>query len=251
MLSRGSPGIVCAVFRRSCYVAFGAGRLACLGDQSLGRGPLNVQLERFEPLRLGMRVRLEAQRARVWRPARIAGTPARSALDALRSAARGRVPAEGLGGHIVEQSSPLIEHCRAALDALDRWLAGGALEGEVERLLGLGPGLTPSGDDYLGGALVALRAFGRAESADALWSALRQRATKCTNRISAAHLAAAAEGDAYEALHACLSTLAAGEVAGWRGRLDRVASVGHCSGWDALAGAHAVADQVERSGRIQ
>ena len=41
-------GEVRAVFRRSCYVAFAGERYACVGDASLGRGPLNALAVGFE-----------------------------------------------------------------------------------------------------------------------------------------------------------------------------------------------------------
>ena len=241
-------GTVCAVFRRSCYVAFASGALVCLGDRSIGRGPLNARLARFEEARLGDRLTIGVTRARLWRPEQVPGPPLRAALDALRAAACGRTPAQGLGGRIAGLASPLVAHAGAALEALDRWLAGARLDDEFDALLGLGPGLTPSGDDYLGGVLVSLRAFGRAHDADTLWAAVAPQLGARTSRISAAHLAAAAEGEAHESLHACLSALAEGKVSGWRARLDRIASLGHCSGWDGLAGALAVAARVEWNG---
>ena len=66
--------------------------------------------------------------------------------------------------------------------------------------------------------------------AAALWRWLEPRLSH-TSAISAAHLAAAATGQAHEALHRILD-----------GDLDLKAldAVGHCSGWDALAGAVAV-----------
>ena len=60
----------------------------------------------------------------------------------------------------------LSGHAQPALDALERWLVGNALGKEAEQLIGLGPGLTPSGDDYFGGMLVALRLTGRGVQAD-------------------------------------------------------------------------------------
>jgi hypothetical protein len=79
--------------------------------------------------------------------------------------------------------------------------------------------------------LVALRLSGRGAQADALWRWLEPRLAAHTSAISAAHLAAAAAGEAHEALHVALTG---------KWNLDALAAVGHCSGWDALAGAVAV-----------
>jgi hypothetical protein len=80
--------------------------------------------------------------------------------------------------------------------------------------------------------MVALHALARDARAAALWRWLQPRLAARTSAISAAHLAAAAEGEAHEALHRVLQGDAAPSV---------LNSVGHCSGWDALAGAAAVA----------
>jgi len=241
----GSPvGIVCAVFRRSCYLEFVGGRIVCVGDRSLGRGPLNAQVGRFFPPRVGDVLALRVEGAKLWRPMKQNARVARASLLALRAAARERIPAEGLGGLVCGSSSPLIEHASAALAALDGWLGRERPGPDAEMLLGLGPGLTPSGDDYLGGVMIALRAFGRALDADAMWAWLEPRAPARTSRISLAHLAAAGEGEAHESLHACLEALGEGATAGWADRLERLAAVGHCSGWDGLAGVLAVAQRV-------
>jgi len=244
-LAASADGVVCAVFRRSCYLEFAHGRTVCVGDHALGRGPLNVHVGRFAPPRLGEALGLRADAAAVWQPSTRQLRPRRMALEALRAAARRRVPAEGLGGLVCGVSGALITHARPALTALDRWQAGGTLSGEAEMLLGLGPGLTPSGDDYLGGLLIGLRAFGRPAQADALWAWLGPRASLHTSMISAAHLAAAAEGEAHESLHACVEALDEEcAIDGWPARLDWLASVGHCSGWDGLAGVIAAAEGV-------
>ena len=60
------------------------------------------------------------------------------------------------------------------------------LGNEAAQLIGLGPGLTPSGDDYLGGVL-SLRWLGRGSQADSLWRWLEPRLAGHTSEISAAH----------------------------------------------------------------
>lgn len=244
-------GTVCAVFRRSLYLQFPGERFACIGDRSLGRGPLNALVSdwpAFASLAPGARLRLSTQGAKRWRAPRTV-RPARgprlaARIDALVDAASGCAPREGLGGAIVGTNSPLLRHARPAMAALDRWLAAprrATVPEQAHALIGLGPGLTPSGDDYLGGMLVALRSLGRAEIAAALWRWIAARLPGRTSAISGAHLAAAAAGEAHEALHDCLGALLAARVPHWSDRLEQLDRVGHCSGWDALAGALAVA----------
>ena len=222
----GGDGEVCALFRRSFYLRCPGERYACVGDPSVGNGPLNVLVAELVLPRLGERVGVSFSQARAWQPP--PPVPDQPQLEKLRTAAMDRIPAEGLGCLVIGKHNGLSGHAQPALDALERWLVGNALAEEAAQLIGLGPGLTPSGDDYLGGMLVALRRTGRSMQAEGLWRWLQPRLKERTSAISAAHLAAASAGEGHEALHAVLD-----------GRLDLDAldAVGHTSGWDALAGA--------------
>lgn len=249
------PGEVCAVFRRSLYLRFAEGRYACLGDATLGRGPLNALVadtQALGSLPLGACIEIPPSSPATWSPPRLRRKLRPHALEqnlrSLALAAGSRKGKEGLAGVIYGGDDPLVRHARPAFRALDGWLgsARGRIPSAVHALVGLGPGLTPSGDDYLGGALVALRMVGGDTAADALWRSIRSSATTRTHAISFAHLAAAAEGEAHEALHACLDELFAPRAARWEAPLARLDKVGHCSGWDGLAGAVAVARQALR-----
>lgn len=247
----GGDGEVCAVFRRSLYLRFAGKRYACIGDRSLGRGPLNALVSDWSALASlspGEHFGLSISGARLWRPAKPVrsanGTRLAARVDALARAAVGRAPREGLGGAIAGASSPLLRIARPALAALDQWLAGSLHERvpeQTETLIGLGPGLTPSGDDYLCGMLIALHSFERADFAAKLWRWLAVRVPRCTSELSSAHFAAAAAGEAHEALHACLNGLLGAKAPRWNDRFAQLERVGHCSGWDGLAGALAVA----------
>ncbi len=126
---------------------------------------------------------------------------------------------------------PLRELKRSARPA--RRVAGTALQRTVDDLLGLGPGLTPAGDDVLAGALVALRAAG-SPLADDLARAVAGGAAGRHGRrsVSAALLRHAAQGQCIPELAALLRALDG------RGNLERaliaLGAVGHTSG-DALA----------------
>jgi hypothetical protein len=217
-------GEVCAAFRRSFYLRFAGGRYACVGDASLGRGPLNALVEGWHQAAIGERVSVSV--SSLWQPEPL---PVR-----FVSVGKTRVPDEGLGCLLLGQYNALATHAQPALEALDEWLRHGlAMPAEAASLIGLGPGLTPSGDDYLGGMMVALHGLARAEQAQTLWRWLQPRLAAGTSAISAAHLEAAAAGEGHEALHAVLQDPSPASFS----RLD---AVGHCSGWDALAGAAAV-----------
>jgi hypothetical protein len=100
----------------------------------------------------------------------------------------------------------------------------------------MGPGLTPAGDDLIGGALVTLRMLRRHAVASRLGTWALRHAEDGTSRISRAHLACAARGQGGAALHELLHAALCGRrnlVA----ELARIDAVGHTSGWDAAAGA--------------
>lgn len=152
-------------------------------------------------------------------------------------------PTSGLAGALIQAAAP-------AVAALRSWLTtvmspGGVLLSpppDLERLIGLGPGLTPSGDDLLGGTVVALRALGWPTAADALADWLLPRARSGTHAISYAHLSCAAEGQGAGAVHDALAVLCLRGAPRLREHLGALGALGHSSGWDALAGVVLVAE---------
>ena len=106
----------------------------------------------------------------------------------------------------------------------------------VGGLIGLGPGLTPSGDDALGGIMIALHALRRPDAVQRLANRAIPLVASLGNRISAAHLSAAAKGQGHAAIHHVMNDLLAGKNGTIDIRLDAVGRIGHTSGWDTLAG---------------
>ncbi|MGX1676197.1 DUF2877 domain-containing protein [Streptomyces sp. NPDC055400] len=105
-------------------------------------------------------------------------------------------------------------------------------------LLGLGPGLTPSGDDILCGALLASRAWGGplAPLSDAVADASRR-----TPLLSAALLRHAERGECVPQAHAFLQALSgAGPPLELEPAVRELLAVGHHSGGDLARGVLAV-----------
>lgn len=100
----------------------------------------------------------------------------------------------------------------------------------------MGSGLTPAGDDLIGGALIALRAVGNQRVANRLAKWALRLARSRTNRISFAHLSCAASGQGHEALHHALNAILSGRRH-LRNELQALKRIGHSSGMDALSGA--------------
>ena len=123
-------------------------------------------------------------------------------------------------------------YCRAALPQVEGLLQAlknndpQAVYSCVSALLGLGPGLTPSGDDLLGGLLYGLRRAGRHHRV--LTAAIRALAPQQTNAVSADFLLALSEDAPFAAM-----------AAAWddpKGSAEALLEIGNNSGSEMLLG---------------
>ncbi len=104
----------------------------------------------------------------------------------------------------------------------------------AKRLAGLGGGVTPSGDDYLQGAIHALWSRLDEQRARRIGVAIVGMAAPRTNAISGEWLKAASRGEAGEDWHLLIRALASDR--GVDEALIQLIHRGHTSGADALAG---------------
>jgi uncharacterized protein DUF2877 len=112
----------------------------------------------------------------------------------------------------------------------------GALADAARPLLGLGEGLTPSGDDYVGGVMFAQRVVaGGGVTADAA-ARIVADAGALTHPISARLLADLAAGEGWAPLHDLLVALGGARPDAVLAAARRVIALGHTSGWSLLAG---------------
>jgi hypothetical protein len=105
----------------------------------------------------------------------------------------------------------------------------------LQNLVGLGPGLTPSGDDFVCGAMAALHYFGLRDAACKLADAVLPIVAQDTNVISSQFVQCAAAGHASSALFDAIDAILT--CHDLEQRLDVIDAIGHSSGWDSLAGA--------------
>ena len=108
----------------------------------------------------------------------------------------------------------------------------------AQQLAGLGVGLTPSGDDFLMGAIHATWIMHPPEVASALTQAIADIAAPLTTSLSAAWLRSAGRGEAGVLWHQFFEVLA-GRIVNptcLQEAVDKILSVGETSGADALAG---------------
>lgn len=258
-LSNRAAGQVAAAFERSFYATLD-GNWICVGLPGIGSGPLHL-LGNFDLPRpaVGDLVRVadsilwidatpfaNLTSASTWAPCAVpdwSPSSLRRGLHAVDEVWTGDLTAGGLAsagsGRTPVEASALVQAARPGLVALERILAGSVGGADdmsgLGSLIGLGPGLTPSGDDLIGGALIALAAVGRTECRDALWGRCRAL-IEHTNEISAIHLQAAAQGYGAAALHAALHIVMGGQSARLHQALNALTAVGHTSGLDAFAG---------------
>jgi hypothetical protein len=239
-------GTVHSVFATACNLAVG-GRLITVHDASSAHTPTSIRVAaesavRWSPLvRAGDGVRcregflavgadvFDLRHLAVWRPRPLATLAAPGVLAPLLDELH-RLGEEDGGQHGTVRA--LAVELYQALTT-----APGTLDRLIGRLIGLGPGLTPAGDDVLVGLLAALQQTGTDPGALAtLRAGVVQRVHRTTD-ISAHHLRLAAGGHfsepISELLDALLGVASRGAVAA---RVGQVLRVGASSGADALLG---------------
>ena len=175
-------------------------------------------------------------------------------LDALDAVALTQAPEEGLARAVFRGSAStgiagaVLRSALCKTATIADWLAarfsGGtdaaldaAARAATHGLIGLGPGLTPSGDDLVAGLAIALSAAGQADAAAALAGFVRAAPAHATSALSRAFLDTALAGLPAAAMHAAIAALLSGDEAALAAAVDRLDGVGHTSGWDMLAGA--------------
>ena len=125
-------------------------------------------------------------------------------------------------------------------------------------LAGLGPGLTPSGDDWLAGWLVGVRwreaiwPHASKVPVDTVATVVTGAAKGRTHALSLAFLHAAATGEVNERWHALLFSLISGETAALTASAAAIMSWGAASGGDMLAGFLAAwpSDAIQKGDRL-
>jgi len=187
-------------------------------------------------------VGIETSRAITWSPALppaalLDPTPKLArALAVARRLASDSAPDDGLATPRpdeawVVRAWTLIGNQRQALVAGDLVAA----VGPTVELIGLGVGLTPSGDDYLVGLLAGFAALGDPVGIE-LGDAVAEHASVRTTAIGASALAHASRGAFAERLHDVLVALAGGRFADLATSIDRSTAYGATSGSDTLVG---------------
>jgi len=110
-----------------------------------------------------------------------------------------------------------------------------AILSECTKLIGFGLGLTPSGDDFIAGIIMAFYNQGRFDEAHSLARRFYSLAIKRTASISLAFFRALADGLAVESYTKFIFSFGKG-MSENSSPLNRITNFGATSGWDFLAG---------------
>ena len=217
-------------------------------------------------LRLGRSAVIDLSQASAWEPECRSGTPRPPGTTPRRPPGsssellRHLPPARGFGAFLPAlsayaeggslptrplQATPVLTQASPAVFGLARACRErdeAALLARAADLVGLGEGLTPSGDDFVGGVLFSLAMLRDAGtrlpgSSPRAVASFLERSRKRTNRISFALLSDHGSGYACEPAHRfMLGLMAEGEPELTRRAASDLVRIGHSTGWDLLAG---------------
>jgi uncharacterized protein DUF2877 len=245
LVRAGGRARVLARLRESTYLTV-EGEIVWLGALGATLHPRAILTER-PPHPQHDAVRLEVGTLVPWRPATpLGGVTAADLARRWRMLDAASLPAPGgFGALLVGQPLAFpLDGARGAAEALARACArddASSAAGAALALLGVGGGLTPSGDDYVGGALFARGLVSAARPDEALaWRQAAERVLAATSTethpISAALLADLVAGRSWAPLHELVAALAARSPGAAQAAARRLVALGHTSGWDVLAG---------------
>jgi len=226
-LDDGGVGSIVARYRHAAYARF-AEVVVAIGSASIPAGPLHLRLPSLPRMTVGEQLSLSngwlaGECFRVEVGATVSSVPRPLDAAALREAA-GRAALVTGGDDSALPGLVDLDVVIALIDADD-------LVRLARTIGGLGPGLTPSGDDVLAGVLLIDALAGRPSS-----RRCEAIAAARTTRVASSFLAWAARGQSIEPVHLLLAALAAGDDMQVAARQRTIRSYGSSSGADLLLG---------------
>jgi hypothetical protein len=257
-----------AVFERSIYLRSGD-NFVCVGEPAIGNGALSLiadfgvsrpltSLGLFpgQPasisdrcIAIGDSAKFTFERCVLWRQPPWPLSRSHRELNDLCGVMARQItfesPQEGFGRifylHDVGET-PLARIARPRIARFESWLSCAldadcmpitASQAPIADLIGLGPGLTPSGDDFLVGALAILDALAERKAHAALARAIAAIPRGLTSALSECLLKAAAAGHVGEDLCCAVSAVVSGKP---DQAVAAIRKIGHSSGWDMMVG---------------
>jgi len=270
-----SVGRIHSLFRRVVNFEGGDGQIYTILDKSLDNGPYAVRVD-FEEndnlfdleiklndevvlenkkLRLGAGISIKFDRCRTWQPQNIKKKPEeidnkqiRDNIDIYR---RRLIDAQIRGGcsyyHIKDIAGGELYKAVLMERELDgrirnflTCLKSGSdeLEKEINSLIGLGNGLTPSGDDFLAGFITAVGVI-EGENAKAAFKRIKEairQSVMSTTDISRSMINASLEGKRRERMSSFIDAMLHSDRQMLNISIDKVLAIGSTSGADLSSG---------------
>ena len=244
------PLRVLSVHRRALNLLDDAGNIIAVVTPEVGNGPFHIVLTHslaFDFAAPGQDGfwqgtsltladhRIEWARARFWNPGLTPVFISQPALAALRDCMQEASAFQDRWKGIDKRT---MLRMQSGVESIVRGLKDGereTLRRGVSRLIGLGPGLTPAGDDVLLGMLARLWLDAAQPAATGLGQCARDAAAM-TTRISRAWLQHAARGQFDARWHALQAALLIADDTAICDAAHRILNVGASSGPQAMAG---------------
>lgn len=253
-------------FERVLNLVNQEGDVLALASDRIGSGPFSLVLEPGDfpkDVQIGASLLvfengfwlddwlIDAERAEVWEPSpkwqiiQCRGEWITGAAKRIRELLTQHAEADSLARLVVNPlaNSPLPARIIQAAEQHIPRLITGIQQGDIESiskaskgLAGVGPGLTPAGDDILLGAMHGIWATHPSDAALELSNSIARTAAPRTHALSAAWLEAGAAGEAAEPWHALVEAIAVQDDTALRNSVMRILPTGHTSGSDALGG---------------
>ncbi len=232
------------VFAHVCNLTNERGDVFSVVSRDIGDGPFNLVIEQ-DGIIFSNFLNVQSQ---------IIITPSRMVLGGIVIDAQGAALASlrpdwgALHSHkdpVVQQlmSLPVVGYLPCVPDSLLSDLFNSVYAADIQaarvaarKLAGLGPGLTPAGDDVLLGAVFAAWIIHPPATAAALAEAITNTAAPLTTSLSAAWLRSAGKGDAGILWHRLFDALLSADDRTVQKALEGILAVGDSSGAAALAG---------------
>lgn len=265
-LQSSSPKRVLHVFRPVCNLIDADGAVLSLVQQEVGNGPFSAVVEGAdfqEVADADSPVRVEGTSLWIsdlefgfaeaeawyprpdWRKIRPKLPEALKGLAEVEKMVGDEGPPLSLAELVMDvpqnfrENDPVFARSREAIQGVFNGLLARdsmTMRNSSSRLAGLGVGLTPAGDDFIVGCILALWVSLPEEEACELGRILAEEAAASTNSLSAAWLWASARGEAAEHWHHLLGALALGNAEKLREAVRGILPTGHTSGADSLGG---------------
>lgn len=264
LASSDKTSYMAGIYRRSCNLLNGKGRFLTLALPEVGPGPFTMVIELENPGNTDLRKLIDSKsriivgkkslavgqlmiridQANNWNSQpdwnNFNNVVDISWLGTVRQFILSNAPASSFA--FLLNNNDIGPYYREAMagwqlleQGLDEWNITQTLKG-VNRLAGLGIGLTPAGDDFLLGVIYALWMNLTPPEAKA-WSAnIHRLAASRTTRLSAYWLEVASEGQASKPWHDFLEAIDKMNDVRIRQTVSSLISYGHTSGFDALVG---------------